>query len=88
MTKTTIHLGGMEVDLMSITSMPSGVGMFGLAVLINCGCQSPQWVNELVKTNAGVRLLRRVLIGLIAKEVRDDIRKEIEEGVASFNAGK
>jgi hypothetical protein len=88
MKQTVLTLpGGHEVVLNSVTSFPPGVMLISNTVGINAGEVSPPWVNELVKTKGGTKLLLRILVGLLAKEHINDICKEVEETTAKSDRG-
>lgn len=88
MTKTVLIMpGGLEIDLLAVNSFPPGVMLISNTVGINVGDQSPPWVNELVKTKGGSILLRRILVGLLKKEIMSDVCKEVEEAIAENDRG-
>lgn len=48
----------------SIDGFPGGVIMIGTQIMINVGSRSPEWVNNLTKSDSGTRLLFRILMKL------------------------
>lgn len=58
--------------------LPRGVCVLGTQIMINVCEMSPQWVNDLARTKAGTRLLRRIIGGRLRKDA-DDVREAIAE---------
>lgn len=53
-------------------NLPDGVQVFGDTVFINVGKRSPKWVCDLAKTEAGSRMLCRIVDGILTRGVKVD----------------
>jgi len=67
------------LDICGIPEFPRNTALFGSVIMINVGGPSPDWVLQLVKTESGERLLRKILAGIYWRHLERRLLEELAQ---------